>query len=109
MSPIGKDAAHRSTSGPVSVALPADLKRRIALEAKRRELKLSTAMRVLVSERIKELEDAEDLSRAEQFQRAEAWATWDKLKAGPHGEVSRAALDEEFVAARRRASRSKRP
>jgi hypothetical protein len=89
-------------SGPVSVVLPKDLKARLLAEAKKRGLKLSPAVRVLLHERVKELDDAEQLSRAEEWQRAQAWATWDKIKAGDVAEVSKADLDAEFDQALRR-------
>ena len=92
----------RGGSGPVSVVLPADLRARVLAEAKKRGMKLSPALRMLVHERVQELEDDEQLSRAEQWQRAQAWATWEKIKTGDVAEVSSDELDAEFDAALRR-------
>ena len=92
-------------STPVSVALAMDLRRAIAAEAKRRGLKLSTALRVLAAERLEELREAEELSRAHQWQRAEAWATWQQVAAGGVAAARREAtvtdLDAVFDAAAR--------
>lgn len=65
----------------------------------------SPAVRTLLQERVRELDDAEQLSRAEEWQRAQAWSTWDKIKAGDVAEVSKADLDAEFEEARSRRQR----
>jgi hypothetical protein len=91
-------------SVPVSVVLPAELKRRLRAEAKKRGLKLSPAVRVLLGERLRDLAEAERLTRAEEWQRAEAWSAWERLKAGEQEEVSRAEIDAEFDAARARSA-----
>lgn len=83
-------------SGPVSVVLPAELRTRLQAEAKKRGLKLSPAIRALLSERVQELDDAEQLSRAEEWQRAQVWAVWERMKAGDHDEASRQELDSIF-------------
>jgi predicted DNA-binding protein len=103
------EMAKRATAGgggsvPVSVVLPAELKRRLRAEAKKRGLKLSPAVRVLLGERLHDLDEVERLSRAEEWQRAEAWSAWERLKAGQHEEVSRAEIDAEFDAARGRSA-----
>ncbi|XXY17200.1 hypothetical protein WME88_54105 [Sorangium sp. So ce216] len=92
-------------SGPVSVVLPAELRARLQAEAKKRGLKLSPAIRALLSERIQELDDAEQLSRAEEWQRAQVWAVWERMKAGDHDEASRQELDSIFDEALRDAPR----
>ena len=97
--------ARSDEGGPVSVVLPRDLKARVLTEAKKRGLKLSPAVRTLLQERVRELDDAEQLSRAEEWQRAQAWSTWDKIKAGDVAEVSKADLDAEFEEARSRRQR----
>lgn len=89
-------------SGPLSVVLPDDLRARVLAEAKKRGLKLSPAVRVLLHERVQELEDTEQLSRAEEWQRAQAWATWEKIKAGNVAEVSKEELGADFDEALRR-------
>ncbi len=89
-------------SGPLSVALPPELRRRLALEAKRRGLPLSTAVRVLVAERVRELDEAAELSAADQWQRAQAWSGWDEVRRGEAAEATPEDVDKEFEAARRR-------
>ena len=82
---------------PVSVVLPAALKKRILAEAKRRGLKLSPTIRVLLGERIHDLDDAAQLSRAEEWQRAEAWATWERILAEGPVEATEADLEAAFA------------
>jgi len=69
---------------------------------------LSTAIRVLVSERIREIEETEELTRAEQWQRAQAWATWEKIQAGDRREASDADIDAVFDRALARSRRRSR-
>ena len=92
--------------GPVSVVLPSALRGTVAAEAKRRGLKLSTAVRVLVSERIREIKEAEELTQVEQWQRAQAWTTWEKIRSGDRREVSEteigAVFDRALAPSRRR-------
>lgn len=92
----------------MSVVLPPALRDTVAGEAKRRGLKLSTAIRVLVSERIREIEEAEGLTQAEQWQRAQAWATWQKIQSGDRREVSDAQVDAVFDQALARSRRRTR-
>ena len=96
-----RSAAPRD-AGPVSVILPADLRRKIVAEAKRRGLKLSPALRVLVSERVREIEETQALSRAEEWQRAQAWATWEEVKAGRERKASWEELEADYEAVRRK-------
>ncbi len=67
--------------------LPAELRARLEAQAKRRKLKLATVARVLIDERLSALEDAEALSEAEEWQRARAWASWEKIAAGADEDV----------------------
>ena len=85
--------------GPLSVPLPPELRARIAEQAKKRNLKMATAARVFLDEHVTELEDAELLSRAEEWQRAQAWATWEKIKAGDRRDVPMERFDEHTAAA----------
>lgn len=85
----------RAVRSPLSVALPADLRTRLSVEAKRRKLKVATTARVLIDERIGELEGEAELSKAEEWQRSQAWATWEKIKAGDVREVSWERLEDE--------------
>ena len=97
-------AKGRARRGPVSVALTPELQRRITDEGKRRGLKVSTALRVLVTERLEQLEDEQRQTAAETWQRREAWSTWEKLKKDGPDE----APQEELAAVFRRA-RKHRP
>jgi predicted DNA-binding protein len=92
----------------LSVTLPAELRRRLTSEAKRRELKVATTARVLIDERIGELEDEAQLTRAEEWQRAQAWATWEKIKAGDTHEVSWKQLEAHTTKAIERVRRKGR-
>jgi len=88
--------------GPLSVQLPADLKRRLRAQATKRRLKMATAARVFLDEHVAELEDKAELSAAQEWQRAQAWATWEKIKAGDVREATEAELRAVFDRARRR-------
>ena len=80
-------------------------RRRLAAHAKQRRLKVATAARVFLEEHLTELEDRAELSAAEEWQRAQAWATWEKIKAGDVREASEADIKAVFDAARRRLAR----
>jgi hypothetical protein len=81
------------------VPLPPELRSRLAAQADKRKLKMATAARVLLDERLAELEDSDALSRAEEWQRAQAWATWEKIQAGDTRDVPMERLDEHVDAA----------
>jgi predicted DNA-binding protein len=83
-------------SGPMSVPLPKELRKRLEAYAVSRQLKLATAARSLIDERLREVEDSVQLSEAEEWQRAQAWATWEKLKAGKVATVSQAEVMSVF-------------
>jgi hypothetical protein len=87
--------------GPVSVVLPVELRRRVASEARKRGLKLSSTVRLLVAERLSDMEATEDLTKAQEWQRAQAWASWERLAGEGLRDVGAAAIDEEFERAPR--------
>lgn len=89
-------------SGPMSVPLPKELRRRLEAYAVSRQLKLATAARALIDERLREVEDVVHLTEAEEWQRAQAWATWEKLKEGRTRTVSRSEVMSVFSKKRRR-------
>lgn len=93
------------SSAPLSVVLPADLRARLEEEARKRHVKLSTVVRVLAAERVQELDAAAELSASDRWQRDQAWATWERLRAGDRREVSRDELEADVVRAKRRAAR----
>lgn len=113
-SPIGRarraPTEDRRRRGPLSVSLSDALRTRLAKQADRRELKLATAARVLLAERLDELDDADQLRRAEEWQQAQAWATWERIEAGDRREVpwerlrehTRRVLDRMDARSRRR-------
>ena len=68
------------SSGPLSVPLPDSLRKRLKRHATKHHLKLATAVRSLVEQRLSELEASEQLTQAEEWQRAQVWATWERLQ-----------------------------
>ena len=100
-----KSTARPKRLGPLSVQVPTALRRRLERQATRRRLKLATAARVFLDEHVTELEDAAELSAADEWQRAQAWATWEKIKAGDTRWVTDAELDAVFDKARRNSLR----
>jgi len=63
---------------------------------------MATAARVLLDERLSELEETAILSRTEEWQRAQAWATWEKIKAGDIRDVPMERFTEHSAAALRK-------
>lgn len=94
------------------MTLTPDLRKRLSGEAKKRKLQVATTARVLIDERISELEDEAQLRRAEKWQTEQAWATWKKIEAGDRRWVSmkqleadaRRALEQIANRAKRKAS-----
>lgn len=94
-------------AGPLSVPLPAELRARLAAQAERRNLKMATAARIFLDERVRELEETELLSQAEEWQRAQAWGTWEKIKAGDEQDVPLERFREHAARALERLSAKK--
>jgi len=94
--------------GPLSVVLPDDLRERLVAEAERRGLKLSTVVRTLVAERIREIDEAEELTKALEWQRAQAWGSWEALRAGAIEEAPAGSIDAAFEGAIERSKRRKK-
>jgi hypothetical protein len=69
------------------LSVPSELRARLAVQAAKRNLEPAAAARVFLDEHVRELEETETLSRAEEWQRAQAWATWEKIQAGDHEDV----------------------
>ena len=84
-------------------ALPDDLRKEVEREAVKRGLGLSPALRVLVAERLREIADEAELTRAERWQRAQAWASWEDAK---NTAVSWDEVDAAFVPPKRTRRRS---
>jgi len=71
-----------SDSTPVSVWLPQELRDRLQVQAGKRALELSTLIKFLVDERLRELESDEQFPRAEPWQRAQVEGSWKRYRAG---------------------------
>ncbi len=84
---MGRTRERRAARSPLSVELPQALRKRLAVEAERRKLKVATTARLLIDERIDELDNEAELTKAEEWQRAQAWATWERIDAGDRREV----------------------
>ena len=104
---LPKRARRAGGGGPLSVPLPTALRRRLAAQADKRQLKLATAARVLLDERLSELEETTILTRAEEWQRAQAWATWEKIAAGDARDVPMDQFAAHEAAARGRLARKR--
>ena len=90
---------------PLSVVLPKALRERLSREARKRGLPLSTAVRMLVAERVRELDESAELSAADQWQRAQAWSEWERLRSGDAPEVPATDLARDFDRALARRTR----
>lgn len=66
-------------SGPLSVPIPDSLRRRLSRHAKKHHLKMATAARSLIDERLTELEKGDQLGRAESWQREQVWQTLERI------------------------------
>jgi len=95
-----KSTTSARRSGPLSVQLSLAQRSRLAAHAKRRRLKVSTAARVFLDEHLSELDGAAELTAAEEWQRAQAWATWEKIKAGDMREATAEEIERIFTKAR---------
>jgi len=97
--------------GPLSIVLPRALRERLEREARKRGLPLSTAVRALVAERVTEIDEGAELTAADQWQRAQAWRDWEKVRAGTMDEVEPEELMAELrtsAAPRTRRKRKRR-
>ena len=88
--------------------LSAPERRRLVAHAKKRKLKVATAARVFLEEHLGELDDRAELTAAEEWQRAQAWATWEKIKSEDVRETTLEELHEVIAKARRSVSRRSR-
>lgn len=71
-----------ASQGPMSLPLSKQLRRRLEKFARSKELALASAARMLLEERLTQLDDEVQMTRAEEWQRAQAWATWERVKSG---------------------------
>ncbi len=89
---IRKPAGERA----IRVVIPVELEEKVEAEAQRRGLTLDTAVRVLLHERVAELDTVDHLTHAEEWQRAQAWTSWQQIENGDVQEVSKEEIDKEF-------------
>lgn len=95
----------KGSVGPVSVQLDDEDKREIAAEAKRRGLKLSPTIRTLAKERLAEISDERQLSRALAWQTERMLRLADRVESGDRSRASQADIDRIFSDARASAAR----
>ena|SRR3990170_4953998 len=72
----------RQPGTPFSLRLPLPLRLRIRRYAEARQLEEATAARVLMAERLTEVEAADELARADAWQLAQAQEAWRALRRG---------------------------
>ena len=77
-----RSRARRAAAVPFSLRVPAPLRERIRRYAKQRQLEEATAARVLMAERLTEVEAADELARADAWQLAQAQEAWRALRRG---------------------------
>jgi len=68
-------AAEETAEYPVSVRFPAALRKRAQRFAQTSHIGLGTAIRTIVGEYLDELDARQELTKAEEWQRAQAWST----------------------------------
>jgi hypothetical protein len=86
----------RGEGRAIRVIISEDLEEKVAAEARRRGLELNLAVQVLLRERVNEIDDFDQLTDAEQWQRTEAWSTWQSIANGDVAEVPKSEIDAEF-------------
>ena len=74
--------ADRPAATPFSLRVPPPLRERIRRYAKDRHLEEATAARVLMAERLNEVDAAQELARADVWQLAQAQEAWRELRDG---------------------------
>ena len=72
----------RAAAVPFSLRVPPPLRERIRRYAKDRQLEEATAARVLMAERLNEVDAAQELARADVWQLAQAQEAWRELRDG---------------------------
>lgn len=72
---------------PISLRFSPELRERVRRYAAERQIEEATAIRLLCAERLNEIERDAELSEAEEWQRAQAWASWERVRAGQGRDV----------------------
>lgn len=92
---------------PLTIRLPAALRRRTQRYARSRNIQLAGAIRAILSEHLDEIEGDEQLTRAERWQRDQAWATARSISEGTATEVTWEEIQAAAAAATPRARRGR--
>ncbi len=86
----------RALSTPVSVAMSAEHRRRIAAEAQRRGLGVSPTLRTLALERLADIDEERQLARARKWQLEQALKILDEVQRGNVPEVAWSEIEALF-------------
>lgn len=100
--------ADPKVSAPMSLRLSSDLRRRIRRFARARGLEDATAIRMVVTEHLNEIELDEDLAKAEEWQRAQVYETLERLRRGEEEIVPMERIYETLAKGIERARRGRR-
>lgn len=87
---------------PINFRMPTALRSRLRRFAEERGLGESDALRLVLSERLDEMESDRELQVAERWQFKQAWATAQRIHAGKEGFVDQRQIDQIFERARAR-------
>ncbi len=82
---------------PISFRMPLDLRARLRRFAKERHLAEAEALRLVVSERLDEIDNERELIAAERWQFKQAYATWQRYLRGAEGTVPWESIQQIFV------------
>jgi predicted DNA-binding protein len=82
---------------PISFRMPSDLRARLRRFAKERHLAEAEALRLVVSERLDEIDNERELIAAERWQFKQAYATWQRYLRGAEGTVPWESIQQIFV------------
>lgn len=88
-----------ANNSPINFRMPAPLRLRLRKFASARHLSEAEALRVVVSERLDELDTTAELAAAERWQYEQAYATWDRFRRGEGRTVPRERIQEIFTRA----------
>jgi hypothetical protein len=103
-------AAEEAAEYPISVRFPPALRRRAQRYAEKSHVGLGTAIRTIVGEYLDEVDARQELTRAEEWQRAQAWSTAGNLlkRKVPETTLAELRADEAKAVARTRRRPSSR-
>ena len=82
---------------PLSFRMPPDLRTRLRRFAKERHLAEAEALRLVVSERLDEIDSERELAAAERWQFKQAYATWRRYQRGGGRTVPWESIQQIFV------------